>query len=58
MSLLILAGIAYTIYADSTAVAILTAALILYRARRPSTLWQRAREARYLRDVGKEDVRG
>lgn len=55
MLLLILVGIGYAIWFDSLAAAILTAALILYRAQRPSKLRQRIREAWYQRqalDVG------
>lgn len=51
MLLLILAGIVYAIWTESLVVAILTAALILYRAQRPSTFRQRVREAWYQRQV-------
>lgn len=49
MLLFILAGIAYTVWADSLPVAIITGAMILYRAQRPSQFMRRVREARYLR---------
>lgn len=51
MLLLILAGIGYTIWFDSLAVAVLTGSLILYRAQRPSKLRQRVREAWYQRQA-------
>ena len=56
MLLLIVAGIAYTVWADSLPVAVLTAALVLYRAHRPSTFWRRVREARYLRSGTDDSV--
>lgn len=59
MVLLILAGIVYAIWTESLVVAILTAALILYRAQRPSTFRHRMREAWYQRQaarVGEVDV--
>lgn len=57
MILLILAGIVWAIWSDSLVVSILTAALILYRAQRPSTFRNRVREAWYQRQaaqVGEE----
>lgn len=58
MILLILAGLFWTVYADSIAVGIVTAALILYRAQRPSQFRQRLRDAWYARQamqVGDEE---
>jgi hypothetical protein len=58
MILLILAGLVYTVWQDSVAVAVLTGALILYRAQRPSQFANRLREARYRRQaaqVGSDD---
>lgn len=60
MLVLILAGVVYAILTDSLTVAILTAALILYRAQRPSRFGQRVREAwqmRQLVEATAEDVR-
>lgn len=62
MVLLIVAGLVWTVYADSIAVAIVTAALILYRAQRPSKFRQRLRDFQYARQAtevgaGGEDVR-
>lgn len=57
MLVLIIAGIVLTILWDSLPVAVLTAALILYRAQRPGTLLQRMREAwmaRQVAQVGEE----
>lgn len=51
MFLLILAGIVYTIWFDSIPASILTAALILYRAQRPSQTMRRVREAWYQRQA-------
>jgi len=57
MLLLILAGIVYSVWFDSLPVSIITAALILYRAQRPSKFMGRLREAWYMRQasqVGEE----
>lgn len=51
MLLLIIAGLVWSVWADSIPVSILTAALILYRAQRPGQLIQRYREARYQRQA-------
>ena len=51
MLLLILAGIVYVIITESLAVAVLTAALVLYRAQRPSPWGRRIRDAWYARQV-------
>jgi hypothetical protein len=59
MILLIVAGLVYTVWAESIAVAIVTAAMILYRAQRPSPLMRRIREAWLMRQVaaaGEEPV--
>lgn len=56
--LLILAGLFWTVWAESIPVAIVTAALILFRAQRPSKFRQRVREAWYQRQalqVGEND---
>jgi hypothetical protein len=53
--ILILAGIVYAIWADSLTVAVLTASLVVYRAYRPSTFWQRLREVRYLKQAATDD---
>lgn len=47
MLLLIIAGIVYALWTDSLAVSVLVAALILYRAQRPSQFRNRIREWRY-----------
>lgn len=51
MILLIILGLFWTVYADSIAVGIVTAALILYRAQRPSQFRQRLRDAWYARQA-------
>ncbi len=51
MILLILAGLFWTVYADSIPVSILTAALIIYRAHRPSRFRHRIRDAWYARQA-------
>lgn len=57
MLLVILAGIVYTLITESLPVAVLTGALILYRAQRPSRFVGRLREFWYQRQaaqVGEE----
>jgi hypothetical protein len=56
MILLILAGLVYTIWAESIPASILTAALILYRAQRPGRMMQRVREAWYQRQAAQVGV--
>lgn len=51
MLVLILAGLVYSVWFDSLTVAILTASLIYYRARRPGKLMQRIREWSYQRQA-------
>lgn len=51
MLILILAGIVYAVWADSIPVSILTAALVIYRAQRPSRFRERVREAWYQRQA-------
>lgn len=58
MILLILAGIIYALWFDSIPASILTGALILYRAQRPSGFGQRVRDAWYTRQaaqIGRDD---
>ena len=51
MLLLILAGLVYAIWADSLPVSIIVAAMILYRAQRPSKFLPRLRDAWYMRQA-------
>lgn len=51
MFLLILAGLIWTVYAESIPVSIVTAALIIYRSQRPSQFRHRLREAWYARQA-------
>lgn len=51
MLVLIAGGIVYAVLTESLTVAILTAALILYRAQRPSQFRRRVREAWYARQA-------
>lgn len=53
MLLLILAGLVWTVWAESIPVSIVTAALILYRAQRPSQFRRRFNEARYARQAAR-----
>lgn len=58
MVLVIIAGIVYALWFDSIPAAILTAGLILYRARRPSQMRQRWQDFMYARQamqVGDDD---
>lgn len=60
MILLILIGAVYVLLTESLPVAVLVAALILYRAQRPSQFLTRARDAWYAQraaSVSAEDVR-
>lgn len=60
MVLLILIGVVYVIVTESLPVAVVVAALILYRAHRPGQFWQRVREAwlaRQMMEASVEDVR-
>lgn len=59
MVLLILAGIVYALWFDSIPASILTAALVIYRAQRPSqwrARWQDFMYARQAAQVGEDDV--
>jgi hypothetical protein len=51
MILLILSGIVYALWAESIPASVITGALILYRAQRPSQLMGRVREAWYQRQA-------
>ena len=51
MVLLIVAGVIYALWFDSIPAAILTGALVLYRAQRPSKFGARVREAWYQRQA-------
>lgn len=48
---LIIAGAAYALFADSIPASIIVAALILFRAQRPSQFRRRFNEARYARQA-------
>lgn len=59
MIVLIVAGIVYALWFDSIPASILTGALVLYRAQRPSKFGARVRDAWYARQVaqvGSDDV--
>jgi hypothetical protein len=51
MILLILSGIVYALWADSIPASVITGALILYRAQRPSKMMGRVRDAWYQRQA-------
>ena len=51
MLIVILVGIGYALWFDSIPASILTAALVVYRAQRPSQFRQRVRNAWYARQV-------
>lgn len=51
MILLIVAGATYALWAESIPASILVAALVLYRAQRPSGFRARVREAWYARQA-------
>ena len=53
MIVLIVAGIAYALWFDSIPASILTGALVLYRAQRPSRFMVRVRDAWYTRQVSR-----
>jgi hypothetical protein len=53
MLILIVAGAAYAVLTESLVVAILVAALILYRAQRPSQFRNRIRDAWYARQAAR-----
>lgn len=51
MIVLIVAGIVYALWFDSVPASILTGALVLYRAQRPSQFRARVRDAYYARQA-------